>query len=91
MLIILQLIINLPLLNVPLPSNVVLCFQFLLKVPTFELIDKEKIKEVVFPWAADINSGISTKFTSMDIFWKAKLSFLIALTFIFYGMAIIGF
>ena len=68
MLIILQLITNLPLLNVPLPSNIVLCFQFLLKVPTFEIIDKEKIKEVIFSWAVDVNSGISTKFTSMDIF-----------------------
>ncbi|CDW83351.1 UNKNOWN [Stylonychia lemnae] len=69
MMAILQLIVNLPIFGVNLPSNIIQCTEALINISTLQIIDKEQIKSWFFSFISDSNENINSRFDGMDIFY----------------------
>ena len=68
MMAILQIIVNLPLLNIPIPANVVIMFKSMIAISQFEIMGKDFIRQHLFSWLDDTNQVISARFVQNDIF-----------------------
>ncbi|CDW83854.1 UNKNOWN [Stylonychia lemnae] len=64
----LQIIVHLPLLQIPLPSNTILCFKSIVDISNMNVIPKEYIKTVVSAFVSDSSSNVKENFRQMDIF-----------------------
>eukprot|EP00347_Sterkiella_histriomuscorum_P009613 403340537 len=66
----LQIIVHLPLLQVPLPSNVISAFKAIIDVSNLNIIPKEYIKKILSVFMQDTGSSAKENFKQMDIFQK---------------------
>ncbi|CDW74457.1 UNKNOWN [Stylonychia lemnae] len=87
----LQIIVHLPLLQIPLPSNVIFCFSSIIDISNMNIIPKKYIKDILGVFMKDQKNGIQENFKVMDIFVNSdqQIQLLFAIIMVIYLTSII--